>query len=131
MRKAIIFAAGWALLVPGSALAQVNAAASRPAASRNVSVEVRENGRVVAASTVRLQLGRPAAISMNGPYSMRLRVDAVEGAGYMVRPNLHAEGPTGYTALATAPVAVAQGQQGRAVVERPSGPPLELAIAVD
>lgn len=127
MRKALLIAAALLPLMAGAATAQgVNAAAAR-----NVAVEVRENGRIVAASNVRLQLGRPAAISMNGPFSMRLRVDAVEGAGYTVRPNLHASGPGGWTPLRAPPLTLAQGQQGSARVERASGPPLDIYVSVD
>jgi hypothetical protein len=127
MRKALMIAAVLLTLPPAAATGQgVNAAAAR-----NVAVEVREDGRVVATSTVRLQLGRPAAISMNGPYSMRLRVDAAEGAGYTVRPNLQANGPQGWTPLRAQALTVAPGQRGTTLVERPSGSPLELAVSLD
>jgi len=126
MRKALLIAALLLPFLPAAASAQVNAAAAR-----NVAVEVRENGRVVATSNVRLQLGRPAAISMNGPYTLRLRVDAAQGAGYTVRPNLHAGGPGSWTALRAPALTVAQGGQGTALIERASGPPLEIAVSVD
>jgi hypothetical protein len=82
-------------------------------------------------SSVRLQLGRPAAISLAGPYAMRLRVDADAGSGYTVRPSLTANGPTGWTPLRSPPLTVTAGQPGKAMVERPSGPPLEIAVSVD
>jgi hypothetical protein len=127
MRKTLLIGAALLPLAPGAALAQgVNASAAR-----NVAVEVREDGRVVAASSVRLQLGRPAMISLNGPYAMRLRVDAVEGAGYSVRPSLTASGPGGWTPLRAPAVMVAQGERGTTRVERPTGPPLEIDVSVD
>jgi hypothetical protein len=105
----------------------VNAAAG----ARQVSVEVREAGKLVAASSVRLQLGRPAAISLDGPYAMRLRVDADAGSGYTVRPSLTANGPSGWTPLRSPSLTVSGGQPGKAMVERPSGPPLEIAVSVN
>jgi len=128
MRTASFIAAALLAALPAAAQAQgVNAAAG----ARQVSVEVREAGKLVAASSVRLQLGRPAAISMDGPFAMRLRVDAQEGAGYTVRPNLTANGPSGWTRLDAPTMSVTPGQQGKARVERPSGPPLEIAVSVD
>ena len=129
MRTASFFAA--ALLAALPAAAASGQGVTTAAGARQVSVEVREAGRVVAASSVRLQLGRPAAISMDGPYAMRLRVDAQEGAGYTVRPNLTANGPSGWTRLEAPSFSVNAGQPGKALVERPSGPPLEIAVSVD
>lgn len=125
MRKTIIIAAA---LLP---LAPFPAAAEAPEGARNVVVEVREDGRVVASSAVRLQLGRQAAVSLDGPYAMRLRIDAAEGAAYTVRPNLTANGPAGWTVLRTGPLTIAQGERGIVAVQRASGPPLELAVSVD
>jgi hypothetical protein len=68
---------------------------------------------------------------MDGPFAMRLRVDADAGTGYTVRPNLTANGPDGWTPLRTPALAVAAGQPGKARIERPSGPPLEIAVSVD
>ncbi len=128
MRMASLLAAALLAGIPASAVSQSIVAA---AGARQVSVELREGGRVVAASNVRLQLGRPAAISMNGPFAMRLRVDALEGTGYTVRPNLTANGPAGWTRLDAPTMSVAPGQPGKAQVVRPSGPPLEIAVSVD
>lgn len=128
MRMATIIGAALLAALPTLAQAQaVNAAAG----ARQVSVEVREAGKLVAASSVRLQLGRPAAISLNGPYAMRLRVDADASSGYTVRPSLTANGPGGWTPLRSPSLTVSAGQPGKATVERPSGPPLEIAVSVD
>ena len=128
MRTATIIGAALLAALPTIAPAQgVNAAAG----ARQVSVEVREAGKLVAASSVRLQLGRPAAISLDGHYAMRLRVDADTGSGYTVRPSLTANGPGGWTPLRAPPLTVSGGQPGKAMVERPSGPPLEIAVSVD
>jgi hypothetical protein len=121
---------GAALLAALPTLAQAQAV-NAAAGARQVSVEVREAGKLVAASSVRLQLGRPAAISLDGPYAMRLRVDADAGSGYTVRPSLTANGPGGWTPLRSPPLTVPAGQPGKAMVERPSGPPLEIAVSVD
>lgn len=132
MRTASIIAAAMLAALPATAAGQPAAGQGVTAAAdaRQVSVEVREAGRVVAASSVKLQLGRPAAISMEGPYAMRLRVDAAE-TGYTIRPNLTANGPSGWTPLRTPSFSVSAGQSGKALVERPSGPPIELAIKID
>lgn len=127
MRRIMLGAAGLLALLALPAAAQGMIAAAE---NRNVVVEVREEGRLVATSSVRLQLGRPAAIAMNGPFAMRLRIDA-QDAGYTVRPHLTASGPGGWTALRSPSLTVAQGQQGRVTVERPGGPPLEIAVSVD
>lgn len=120
------------LLAANLPLATAAAQEAAPAGARQVALELRENGQIVAASNVRLQLGRPAAISVRGPYTLRLRVDAAEGqGGYTVRPNLHADGPGGWTRLETQPILVAHGARTLARVARPSGPPLELAVSVD
>lgn len=128
MRMASIIAASLLAAMPATAGAQgVNAAAG----ARQVSVEVREGGKLVAASSVRLQLGRPAAVSMDGPYAMRLRVDADAASGYTVRPNLSADGPAGWIQLRTPALSVVPGQPGKGLVERAGGPPLEIAVSVD
>ncbi len=133
MRTASIIAAALLAALPGAAVSQTTASQGVTAAAgaRQVSVEVREAGRVVAASNVKLQLGRPAAISMEGPYAMRLRVDAEGEAAYTVRPNLTANGPSGWTPLRTPTFSVSAGQLGKALVERLSGPPLEIAVSVN
>lgn len=126
MRQAIL--AGLLLAVPvtGAAAQAVTAVAS----ARNVVIEVREGGRVVASSTTKLQLGRPALIPMKGPFTMRLRVDAA-ATGYNVRPHLTAKGPEGWTTLRSPSLAVTQGQPAKTLVERPQGPPVELAVTID
>jgi hypothetical protein len=127
MRKLILCGAALLPLVGGTASAQ----GVTPAAAREVAVELRENGKVVATSHVRLQLGRLAAISMRGPYAMRLRVDEVGEAGYTVRPTLSASGPDGWTPLRAPALIVPQGQRGRARVERDAGAPLEIYVSVN
>ena len=66
---------------------------------------------------------------MSGPYAMRLRVDAGAGGGYTVRPNLQPTAPG--EALAAPALNVPAGQQASAVVSRPSGPRLEIAVRVE
>lgn len=117
------------LLAAGALLACVPAMAAAQD-SRDVALELRENGRVVASSNVRVQLGRPAALAISGPFTMRLRVDAVP-EGYAVRPHVHAEGPAGWTRLPAPVLTVAAGEQARATLARPAGPPLEIAVQVD
>src|SRR5215213_7039847 len=89
------------LLLAGTLLLITNPALAQPAAeatARDVEFELREAGQVVAASNVRLQLGRQASIALAGPYSLRLRVDPA-GEAYTVRPHLTAAGPDGWTRL--------------------------------
>jgi len=126
MRKAIV--AGLLLAIPaaGAAAQGITAAAS----ARNVVIEVREGGRVVATSTAKLQLGRPAVIAMDGPFAMRLRIDAA-ASGYSVRPHLTAKGPGGWTTFRSPALAAAHGQPATTLLERPEGAPVELAVTVD
>jgi hypothetical protein len=131
MRTATIIAASLLAALPPRPGPGRRAAAGARRGRRQVSVEVREAGKLVAASSVRLQLGRPAAISLDGPYAMRLRVDADAGSGYTVRPSLTANGPSGWTPLRSPSLTVSGGQPGKAMVERPSGPPLEIAVSVN
>jgi hypothetical protein len=131
MRTASVLAAALLAALPAAAGAEETNGVNAAAAVRQVSVEVREGGKLVGASSVRLQLGRPAAISMDGPFAMRLRIDAAEGAGFTVRPALTANGPDGWTPLRTPALTVTPGHPGKALVDRASGPPLEIAISVD
>ncbi len=126
MRKAIL--AGLLLTMPAAVLAAEDVAPGSTA--RSVVVEVREGGRVVASSTAKLQLGRPAVIAMDGPFAMRLRVDAA-ASGYDVRPHLTAKGPAGWTTLRSPALAALQGQPAKTLVERPEGPPVELAVTIN
>lgn len=124
MRKSLLLA-GTLLLIVNPALAQPAAEAT----ARDVEFELREAGQVIAASNVRLQLGRQAAIAVAGPYSVRLRIDAA-GEAYTVRPHLSTGGPDGWTRLPTPPMTVAAGARGQARIERVAGPPLEIHVSV-
>ncbi len=127
MPRLLLGAAALVAFIPAHAAAQgVNAAAE----NRQVEVEVREDGRVVATSRVRLQLGRPAAIAMNGPFAMRLRIESATGSGYMVHPHLTERAASGWTPLRASAFAVGQGQQGRSTVDRPGAVPLEIAVRI-
>jgi len=123
---AIVIAAAAAL--PASALAQ-SAAAEEPA--RTIAFELREGGTVVAAPTVRVQLGRPAALSI-GEYSLRLRMvraDAAEGAPYVIRSSLYrSEG--GWALVASPTLTVAEGQQASARFAGSDGTELSLAVSL-
>jgi hypothetical protein len=122
--------AAWFLIAAGLLAGPAHAQPS-PAAQRQVAIELREGGRVVASSQVRLRLGRPAAIALEGPYAMRLRIDAADGGGFTVQPSLHVDGPTGWTATRTSALTVTAGAQGRSLAHRPAGPPLEIAVSID
>lgn len=120
------------LVVLGCALLWASPADAQSAvdSARHVEFELREDGRVVSASAVRLQLGRQAAIAVRGPYSVRLRVDAEGDAGYTVRSHLTAGGPEGWTRLMTPVMTLASGQRGHARIERSAGAPLEIHVSV-
>ena len=127
MPRSTTIAAAFLAMLPVAASAQGVTAAAQ---NRQVEVEVREEGRVVATSRVRLQLGRPAIVAMNGPYAMRLRIESAADAGYMVHPHLTERGAAGWTPLRASAFPVGQGQQGRSTVDRPGAVPLEIAIRV-
>ena len=125
-----------------SVLLVLAAAAGRPATAqiaqvaddaRTVEVELREGDRVVAAPTLRVQVGRPAAVAV-GPYSLRLRMDrgsAPDGspAPYLIRSSLYrAEG--GWALVAQPAGTVLEGELTRLSITGPDGRNLSLAVLV-
>lgn len=120
-----------------AALAAAGAAAAQTAdprgADRMLEIELREDGQLVATPSVRIQAGRPAAVSV-GPYSLRFRVDrAAPGAGgpapWVIRSSLYrAEG--GWTRLASPVLTVAEGEQASADFAGSDGSDMSLAVLV-
>jgi len=127
MRKAFLVAA---LLLAPAAQATAQGVTAAAGGARSVLIEVREDGKVIASSTAKLQLGRPAMIPMDGPFAMRLRIDAA-ASGYSVRPHLTTNGPAGWTPLRSPALTVEQGRPGTTLVERQGGSPLEIAVTVN
>jgi len=93
MRTVSFLMSAAALLSAGAALAQTEEA-------QTVDYELREGGRVVAAQTVTLELGRTASVLVGGAYSVRLRLDRAAGepgqSAFVVRSSLaRADGTSG------------------------------------
>lgn len=101
--------------------------------ARTVEFELREGGELVASPTVRMQVGRPAAISA-GSYSLRLRMErgAAEGdapAPYVIRSSLY-RSDSGWTLVASPAVTVVAGEQARMRFAGSDGSDLSLAVLV-
>ncbi|MGZ8311463.1 MAG: hypothetical protein ACXWUP_03040 [Allosphingosinicella sp.] len=130
MRRTMI--AGWAaaLLAGHMAVAQTAPTADP---GRTVEFELREGNLLVAKPTLRVQLGRPAAIAA-GDYSLRLRMDraaATDGSGpgpYVIRSQLYRS--AGWTLVATPAVTVAEGEQTRMHFSDSDGRDMSLAVMV-
>ena len=121
------------LLCAAAAAAAMTAAAAQtpsPGASdRMLEVELREGGEIVAAPTIRIRAGRPAAVSV-GAYSLRFRIDQAAGAGpYVIRSSLYrSEG--GWTRIAAPVLTVAEGEQASARFAGGDGSTFSLAVLV-
>lgn len=115
-----------AAMVGGAAVAQT---AEAEDTARTVEVELREGNRLVATPTVRVELGRPAAVSV-GDYSLRFRMDRADGEGpYVIRSSLYRS--DGGWARVTAPtLTVLQGERARARFAGGDGAQLSLAVTV-
>ena len=112
------------------AAVQAQPAPTEPA--RTVDFELREEGRLVAAPSVTVEIGRPAAISV-GTYSLRLRVTrgtSAEGpAPFLVRSSLYrSEG--GWTLVASPALTVIEGEQARMSLVGEDGRDISLAVLV-
>ena len=107
---------------------------AQPAAetARTFDFELREGGRLVAAPSVTVQIGRPAAISA-GAYSLRLRITrgaAAEGAApYLVRSNLY-RSDGGGALVASPALTVRPGQPAQLDFLTRDGSDLSLAVAM-
>ena len=120
-----------------AALASAGAVSAQPVAApdtaRTVELELREGDQLIASPTVRVQIGRPAAISVGG-YSMRFRMDraAATGAGpapYVIRSSLY-RSDTGWTLVASPAVTVNEGEPVRHHFVGRDGSDLSLAVLV-
>ncbi|WP_129791884.1 hypothetical protein [Sphingosinicella sp. CPCC 101087] len=106
------------------------AAQPAPEPARTIAFELREGGRLVAAPSITVQMGRPAAVSV-GEYSLRLRVTrATAGQGpYLVRSSLY-RSDSGWTLVATPAVTVPEGEQAHLRFAGTDGSDLSLAVRV-
>ena len=118
------------LVTASAAAAQTTAP---PDDARTVEFELREDGEVVAAPSLRMQVGRTTAVAV-GAYSLRLRMDrgtAADGgpAPYLIRSSLYrSEG--GWTLVASPSVTVVQGETARLRIAGQGGRDLSLAVLV-
>ena len=118
------------LVTASAAAAQTSAP---PDDARTVEIELREDGEVVAAPSLRMQVGRTTAVAV-GAYSLRLRMDrgtAADGgpAPYLIRSSLYrSEG--GWTLVASPSVTVVQGETTRLRIAGEGGRDLSLAVLV-
>lgn len=119
-----------------AALAATAATAQTPApqAMRTVQFELREDGRLIGAPTLQVQVGRPTAVTVGGAYSVRLRLDAepdTDGDGVsplVIRSTLFRPGDS---ARVTAPaMTVVQGMPARIQLASASGGDLSIGVLV-
>ena len=127
--KRIASALCLALLAGGAAAAQEVA----PTDARELQIELRESGRLVAAPTVRVQVGRPAAVSV-GSYAFRLRMDragpAQAGpAPYLIRSSLYRSG-SDWALVASPAMTVIEGESTQMRFSGSDGRELSLAVLV-
>jgi hypothetical protein len=127
MRPLTILTIAAAALATGPVLAQVAGPAPADPA-RTVEFELSEGRTVVAAPTVQVQVGRPAAISAGG-YSLRLRMDraATDAQGdYVIRSQLYRS--QGWLLVASPAVTVTEGEQTRLNFTGSDGSAMSLAV---
>ena len=130
MRIAASILALAALAGAGMAAAQSGA----PGAVRTVDLELRENGRLIGAPTLTVQLGRPTAVAVGGVYSMRLRLDAepdTDGDGIaplVVRSSLFRPGDANWARVTAPATTVVEGMPARIRLAGAVGSSLSLAV---
>ena len=99
--------------------------------ARTVEFELREGGEVVAAPTLRMQIGRSAAVAV-GPYSLRLRMDranAADGSPYLIRSSLD-RSDIGWCLVGSPALTATLGEPTRVRLAGPNGSDLSLAVLV-
>ena len=101
--------------------------------SRTVEFELREGGQIVAAPTLRVQIGRPAAVAV-GRYSLRLRMDRATSpdgapAPWLIRSSLY-RSDGGSTLVASPSITVVEGETARLRIAGRDGSDLSLAVLV-
>lgn len=132
MRIAASILALAALAGAGMAAAQ----SSAPGAARTVDLELRENGRLIGAPTLTVQLGRPTAVAVGGVYSMRLRLDAepdTDGDGIaplVVRSSLFRPGDSNWARVTAPAMTVVEGMPARIRLAGADGSNLSLGVLV-
>ena len=101
-----------AAVLPSAALAQTGDVPAE--ASRTLEYALHEDGRLVGAPTIRLEVGRTAALSVSGAYSLRVRIDRAEGAGgapaYLVRSSLYRPAEPRWALVAQPSLTVREGE---------------------
>lgn len=113
-----------------ASLVALAAAAQAPAeAPLTLQFELREGDTVVAAPAVRMEIGRPAAVSV-GDYSLRLRMSrGADGAPYVIRSSLY-RAAGGWALIASPTLTVAEGGEAEASFAAGDGSRLTLAVSV-
>jgi len=122
-----------ALAGAGMAVAQSD---SPEAPVRTVDLELRENGRLIGAPTLTVQIGRPTAVAVGGLYSMRLRLDVeadTDGDGIaplVVRSSLFRPGDANWARVTAPTMTVIEGMPARIRMAGADGSNLSLAVLV-
>lgn len=116
-----------AALVPGAAAAQTLASAP---ASRTVQIELRQGNQLIGSPSVTLQVGRTTAVSVDGSYSLRLRLEAAAPEGYVVRSTLYRPSVADWAPVAAPPANVTEGEPVQLRFAGNDGRPLSLAVLV-
>lgn len=125
-----------ALAGAGMAVAEKPVPAPVDSPVRTVDLELRENGRLVGAPTLTVQLGRPTAVAVGGLYSMRLRLDAepdTDGDGIaplVVRSSLFRPGDANWARVTAPAMTVVEGMPARIRMAGADGSNLSLAVLV-
>ena len=122
------------LIILGLALTTA-AAPSAPAPApetasetRTVAFELREGDRLVAAPSLTVQLGRPAALSIPG-YGLSLVVDRA-GEHYFLSSGLYRSAGNGWTLLGQPSLTVSQGAPARLSFTAADGSTLSMAVEI-
>lgn len=115
-----------ASLASGAAFAQ----AVDESASRTIEMEFREGGQLIGSPSVTVQLGRTAAVSVAGHYSLRLKLVETEADAYLVRSTLYRPSASDWTPVAAPAVTVAEGESAQLSFAAADGSQLSLALLV-
>ena len=120
-----------AAVLPGAALAQVGDAPAE--APRTLEYALHEDGRLVGAPTIRLEVGRTAALSVSGAYSLRVRIDRAEGAGtpaYLVRSSLYRPAEPRWALVAQPSLTVREGEPAALDFATVDGNRLSIGVTI-
>jgi hypothetical protein len=115
-------------LYPVAASAQMEGAS---VTAPTVEIELREGDQLIGSPVLRLQVGRPAAVSV-GSYSLRVRLARAESDGqgpYVLRSSLY-RSASGWALVASPVMNIARGEQNRLDFADSDGRALSMAVTL-